>query len=115
MEQVSTGGRAASISLCISRILTWRAYGPLPYSPVVCQTPTHAPLATAAPAAETASATQRSPADWTARTHSLTAASAHSNGMALVWKRAVATAAVAPGRAASASDRRGAHGLVGER
>lgn len=101
--------------MCISRTLTWRGlWAP---SLLTCGVPDpNPPPATAALAAETASATQRSAAQQTGRPgHSLTAASAHSNGMALMWKRAVAAAAVAPGRAASASDHRGVHGLVGER
>lgn len=91
--------------------------GPMPPSLLTCGVPDPSPPpATAAPAAETVSATQRNPAQQTGRPgRSLTAASARSNSTALMWKRAVATAAVAPGRAASASDRRGARGLVGER
>lgn len=105
MEQVGTGGGAASP--CASPAHSpGGAYGPLPYSPAVCQTPTRPqppqPQQQRQPAQR--SAAQRT--GWPG--HNLTAASAHSNGMALVWKRAVATAAVAPGRAVSASDRRGA-------
>lgn len=115
---VGPGGRAASPCASPSHS-PGGAHGPLPYSPVVCQTPD--PTTTPRPHHHHRSpssrgsqrdAAQRSPAQQTGRPgRSLIAASAHRKGTALMWKRA--TAAAAPGRAASASARRGARGPQG--
>lgn len=114
MEQACTRGRAASpCALCVSITLTWRGLRPPSLLTCVCQTPARPQPP---PPQQQRQPAQRSAAQQTGRPGcSLTAASAHRKGMALLWKRAAATAAVAPGRAASASDRRGARGLVGER
>lgn len=114
MEQACTRGRAASpCALCVSITLTWRGLRPPSLLTCVCQTPARPQPP---PPQQQRQPAQRSAAQRTGRPGcSLAAASAHRKGMALLQKQAVATAAVAPGRAASASDRRGARGLVGER
>lgn len=94
--------------------------GPFPYSPVMCQTPTRPPATTAAPAAETASATQRS-ASQPSRLDGQDTASQLPVPTVTAWP------SCGSGQwqqqqwlqgelRARASDRRGAHGLVvGER
>lgn len=73
-ERGRAGGpcRESCISLCISITLTWRGHGPLPYSPVVGQTPARPPPPPPQPQQQRQparrSAAQPSPADWKART-----------------------------------------------
>lgn len=113
LSSSGSGRRKEGDGAGISITLTWRGLRPPSLLTCVCQT-----LARPQPPPpqQQRQPAQRSAAQQTGRPgRSLTAASAHRKGMALLWKRAVATAAVAPGRAASASDRRGARGLVGER
>lgn len=110
---VGTGGRAASPCASPSHS-PGGAMAPFP-THLWCARPQPAPHPRHRSPSSRGSqrdAAQRSPAQQTGRPgRSLTAASAHRKGTALMWKRA--TAAAAPGRTASASARRGARGPQG--